>query len=106
MSIRDKELEKEIVDKGLIAPRVTLGLIQSKIEDIEIVTHQTRSGKIFRWAVLTMENGFAITGKPSASVSPENDDKEIGEKIAIDNAMNETWGYEGYLLAENLFLTK
>ena len=102
MSIRDEDLEKEIVDKGLTAPRVTLEGIKKKIITVDIVTHVTRSGSKLRWAVLEMSNGFTITGKPSASVSPENDDIEIGEKIAVDNAMNEVWAFEGYLLKEEL----
>jgi len=102
MSIRDEDLEKEIIDKGLTAPRVTLAGINKKIVNIDVIQHTTRNGSILRWAILEMSNGFSITGKPSASVSPENDDVEIGEKIAVDNAMSEAWGYEGYLLAEEL----
>ena len=47
-----------------------------------------------------MENGFTVTGKPSASVSPKNNNKDIGKKIAYDNAYNNIWQLEGYLLFE------
>jgi hypothetical protein len=77
--------------------------LHNKIVDVEIVKHTSKGGGILRWAVLTMENGFAVTGKPSAAVSVENDNAEMGEKIAIQNAQNEVWELEGYLLKEQLF---
>lgn len=48
--------------------------------------------------MLTTRNGFAVAGRPSASVSSENDDAEIGEKVAIDNAKQELWPLMGYEL--------
>ena len=103
MTHTDTELEKEIIEKGLTAPRVTLEGLHKKIIDVEIVKHTTKGGGILRWAILTMENGFAVTGRPSAAVSVENDNAEIGEKIAVQNAQNEVWALEGYLLKEQLF---
>ncbi len=99
----DEQIEKEINEKGLNAPRVTLENLHKKIVDVEIVKHISKGGGILRWAILTMENGFAVTGKPSAAVSVENDNAEIGEKIAIQNSQNEVWALEGYLLKEQLF---
>lgn len=103
MSIRDDDLEAEIKSKGLTFPRVTLESINNKIVDIEIVKHITKSGSVLRWGVINMENGFSITGSPSASVSPKNDNQEIGEKIAINNAKNRISELEGYLLKQTLF---
>jgi len=99
----DEQLENEINEKGLNAPRVTLDGLHKKIVDVEIVKHTTKGGGILRWGVLTMENGFAVTGNPSAAVSVENDNAEIGEKIAIQNAQKEVWALEGYLLKEQLY---
>jgi len=101
--MNDAELEQKIIEKGLTAPRVTLDALNDKIVDVEIVKHITKGGGILRWAVLTMRNGFAVTGKPSAAVSAENDNAEIGEEIAIENAKNEVWALEGYLLKDKLF---
>ena len=98
----DKKIEEIIAEKNLNAPRVTLDGLHKKIVDVEIVKHISRAGQVLRWAVLTMENGFAVTDKPSCSVSPENDDEELGEKIAISNAQNEVWALEGYLLKEDI----
>jgi len=100
--MNDKEMEQQIVAKGLTAPRVTLDNLNQVIKDIEIVKFVTKGNKVLRWAVLTMKNGFAVVGNPSASVSPENDDAEIGERIAIENSKNKVWELEGYALASKL----
>lgn len=102
-TMKDQDIEKEIVEKGLNAPRVTLDGLHKKIADVEIVKHVTKTGQTLRWAVLTMENGFAIVGKPSCSVSQENDNAELGEKIAIDNSQGQVWELEGYALKQKLY---
>jgi hypothetical protein len=98
----NEQLEKEIQEKGLTAPRVSLASIHEKMKTIEYVEYETRSGSILRWCVIELENGFSVTGRPSVSVSAENDDVEIGEKVAYDNALNEVWPLEGYLLKQKL----
>ncbi|RSE85542.1 Gp49 family protein [Achromobacter denitrificans] len=95
-------IEQEIQAKGLTAPRVTLADLDANIVQTEIVKHVSPSGQILRWAVLTTRSGFAVTGRPSASVSSENDNAEIGEKVAIDNARAELWPLMGYALRERL----
>lgn len=99
----DEKIEEMIQEKGLNAPRVTPQGIQDKIKAREFVVFHTHSGSVLRWCVLTMENGFTITGKPSASVSPENDDHEVGEQVAYENALREVWALEGYLLKQQLW---
>jgi len=101
--MNDKAIEQEIKTKGLNAPRVTLEGMHDKIADIEIVKFISKTGQVLRWAVLTMENGFAVVGKSACSVSPENDDAELGEKIAIQNSQDEVWVLEGYALKQKLF---
>lgn len=98
----DQALEAEIQAKGLTAPRVTPADLQANIVHKRIVVCVSPSGQVLRWAVLTTRNGFAVTGRPSVSVSPENDNAEIGEKVAIDNAMQELWPLMGYALKERL----
>jgi hypothetical protein len=98
------EIESEIQKKGLTAPRVKPADIDAAIADTEIVKFVSKSGQVLRWAVMTMKNGYAVVGKPSCSASPENDDPEIGEKIATDNTRNEIWALEGYLLKQRLFI--
>lgn len=101
MNISD-EIEKVIQKNGLTAPRITPADVEANISDVEIVKHVTKSGKVLRWAVLTTRNGFAVVGKPSASVSVENDNAEVGEKIAILNSRDEVWPLMGYELQSKL----
>lgn len=101
----DVETENQLTELKLEAPRVTLKDLADNIEDVEIVKHVTKRGKILRWAVITTKCGFAITGKPSAAVSAANDRPEVGEQIAIQNAHDEMWGPMGYHLACELAKT-
>jgi hypothetical protein len=87
---------------GHTAPRVTLADLEANIVDVEIVKHVAKSGQTLRWAVLTLRNGFALAGEPSASVSPENDSAELGEKFALENAKKALWPLMGYALREKL----
>lgn len=98
----DKELEKEIQLKGLTAPRITRDDLIANIVNTEYVTHVSVSGQVLRWAVLTTKSGFAVTGKPSCSVSYENDDAAIGKRIALQNAEDELWPLMGYALKQKL----
>lgn len=99
-----KQVEELVTKHNLTAPRVSLADIEANIAHTEIVKHITPSGSILRWAVLTTRCGFSATGRPSASVSVENDNAEIGEKVAIDNARSELWPLMGYALKERLYL--
>lgn len=53
---------------------------------------------------LTMENGFTVEGK-SACVAAANYNRALGEKYAYEDALNNCWQLEGYLLAEQLHRT-
>lgn len=94
----EQEIENEIQAKGLNAPRLTPAAIDAAIasEDYHVFP-----GTTVTVAALTLRNGFVVVGK-SASASPENFDAEIGRKIARDDARNQIWALEGYLLREKL----
>ena len=112
----EKQIEQEIQDKGLTAPRITPDLINSKIKDTAYilprdVCKRDNGVEVFdapvplqtlTFCVLTLENGFTVTGE-SACASPENFDAEIGKKIAFENAREKIWLLEGYLLKQRLF---
>lgn len=98
----DQQIEQHILDKGLTAPRITPADIDANIQDIEIVKHVSKSGQVLRWAVITAKNGFAVTGKPSCAVSADNDNAEIGERVAVDNAKSNMWELMGYELRSKL----
>ena len=98
----ENEIEKEIQDKGLNAPRITPQLIDSVIIDTDYYLFQKTQLTV---CCLTLKNGFTVTGE-SACASPENFNKEIGEKIAFENARNKIWALEGYLLKQKLYMNK
>jgi hypothetical protein len=50
---------------------------------------------------LTMENGFTIKGY-SGVVDIKMYNKFLGEKHAYDDAINNIWPFEGYLLAQKM----
>ena len=52
--------------------------------------------------ILTLRNGFLVTGE-SSCVSAENFDAELGEAIAHENAVDKIWQLEGYVLRNKLF---
>ncbi|QZI92129.1 hypothetical protein PODOV073v1_p0004 [Vibrio phage PS25B.1] len=94
----EQQIEKEIQKKGLNAPRLTPDLIDSKIKSVEYHVFESTCLTV---CCMTLENGFTVTGE-SACASPENFDKEIGQKIAFDQARNKIWMLEGYLLKQKL----
>lgn len=96
--MNNKEIEQEIQDKGLVAPRVTLEHIESVICKKE---YHVFNG-VLTICCITLKNGFTVTGE-SACASPENFNKELGQKISFDNAKNKIWALEGYLLKEKLW---
>jgi Phage protein (N4 Gp49/phage Sf6 gene 66) family len=108
--------QDEIVAKGLTAPRVTPQQIEEKIASehyftaadglfgqLDVTKHPDPGSPLFllTFCVLVMRNGFTVVGK-SACASPENFDAELGKKIARQDAFNQIWPLEGYLLREKL----
>ena len=132
MSNTEQQIEQEIQDKGLTAPRLTPDYIDSLIvsehyftayegtqgaelerrrnTDKPIMVHPLSSLekstknplKLLTFCVLILKNGFTVTGE-SACASPENFNEEIGRKIARDQARDKIWLLEGYLLKEKLY---
>lgn len=100
--MNDQEIEQEIQENGLTAPRVKPDDITANIVDTEFVTHVSKGGQVLRWAILTTVSGYAVVGKPSVSVSPENDNEKIGREVAYENSRNELWPLMGYALKERL----
>lgn len=99
MSKDEASIEAEIQAKGLNAPRLNPQMI-----DDAIVSEQYHvfPGTTLTVCALTLRNGFIVTGE-SASASAANFDKDIGRKIARENARNKIWALEGYLLRQKLF---
>lgn len=92
-------IEAELQGKGLDAPRLTPALIDGKIRGAYYIVPP---GTTMTICVLTLENGFQVTGE-SAAASPENFDTTIGSKIAFENARQKIWALEGYRLRQEQF---
>ena len=96
--MKPEDIEKEVVEKNLTAPRVNVERINSIITKEE---YHVFSG-VHTVCCLTLENGFTVIGE-SACVSPKNFDEELGRKIARDKAREKIWGLEAYLLADKRY---
>lgn len=96
--MNDSQIEKEIKEKGLTAPRVTPEHLESVIVSEQ---YHVFAGTTFTACLLTLKNGYTVLGE-SACASPENFNAELGRKIARENAKNKIWSLEGYLLREKL----
>ena len=98
MSKDEDKIESALQAKGLNAPRLNPDMI-----DATIVSEQYHvfPGTTMTICALTLRNGYIVTGE-SAAASPDNFDKDIGCKIARENARNKIWALEGYLLRDKL----
>ncbi len=91
----DQEIEQEIQDKGLTAPRVTLAGIEAEI----VKEHFVRiDGTTVTVCCLEMANGYTVLGH-SACVSADNFDAELGRKVARQHAIDQCWSLFGFRLA-------
>lgn len=122
--MNDQAIENEIQVKGKTAPRITPAHIQATIAGesyftaadgvvgashgvpgaqvlVDYVVHASSPLSLLTFCVLTLQNGFTVTGE-SACASPENFDAEIGRKIARQNAEQKIWALEGYALKQRL----
>lgn len=95
----DEQLEQEILERGLTAPRVTAQSLKELV--IAEQFHQF-PGTTVTVCCLTLKNGFNSIGH-SASASPDNFDQGIGERLARQAALDKIWPLEGYLLRQHLF---
>lgn len=94
----ENELQKEFIDKGLTASRITPADIDRAIV---AEAYYVFPGTTLTVACLTLLNGFTVVGE-SACASPENFNAEIGRKLAREHARNKIWQLEGYRLRSAL----
>ena len=94
----ESSIEEDIQSKNLTAPRIT----PDGVKDVIAKTEFHVLADVLTICVITLRNGFTVTGE-SACASPANFDKEIGERIAHENAIDKIWPLEGYLLKQKLW---
>jgi hypothetical protein len=96
--MNEAQVEQEIQEKGLTAPRLTPAAIDAAIWGCKFWNPE---GTTLTVCAMQLQNGMMVVGE-SACVSPENFDIEIGKQLAYDNARDKIWVLEGYLLREAL----
>jgi hypothetical protein len=101
----DHVMEKEIQELNLTAPRVTPEVIDALVEKLTFHTYVI-PGTTATVASAITEDGFVLAVEMMACASPENFNKEFGEKYAInkakESARNKLWTLEGYALKKYL----
>lgn len=76
-------------------------------EDLEHLVAQSKTtftnpAGTLTHCVITLPCSYTVTGE-SACVDPANYDKELGEKYALEQAVEKLWPLEGYLLANDIY---
>lgn len=92
--LSDEGLEKAIA--ATPGERVTKEYMASRIAKVDYLT---LPGTTVTLCNITLDNGYSVRGE-SACVDPANFNREIGERIAHDNAFDKLWPLFGFLLAE------
>ena len=94
-----------------VAPRVTKELFDENIACVNFINAgdaicksnppDHESHHLLTICVIVLKNGFTVTGE-SACASPENYQKDIGERIALERAKEKIWPLMGYALRDHL----
>lgn len=96
----EAQLEQEIQEKGLTAPRMTPDSIDAAIDGV--LYHRFPNTNTIVCCIC-LKNGYTTVGY-SACVSDENFDAVIGEKVAYEDARDKIWVLEGYLLKQKIYV--
>jgi hypothetical protein len=91
-------VEAELKTKGLNRPRLTPLSIDETIMSADFWRVPYTTVTV---CALTLRNGYVVIGK-SAADSPANFDEDMRIRSAHDDARNQIWALEGYLLRERL----
>lgn len=94
----ESEIETLIQERGLNAPRLTPELIDAQIKYVEYWRVPNTTTTV---CAMVLQNNFTIIGQ-SAAASMANFDEEIGKQIAYQDAREQIWKLEGYVLKNKL----
>lgn len=103
MKYSEKDIEQEINDKKLNAPRLSPERIDEVIVEEDYHKLYVSDNRPMIVCVLTLKNGFLVTGINHGPVDPRNWDEELAKKLAYDQARAKVWPLEGYLLADTIY---
>lgn len=112
--------ENELVAKS-VAKRVSKADVEARIKSVHYFTAaegvaaaslysvgqelQPSPLGLLTFAVLVIDNGFTVTGQ-SACASPENFDRDIGKRLAYEDAITKLWTYLGFELRTKLAMVE
>jgi hypothetical protein len=108
ISSEDRAFEQKLVDKGLLAPRITVNDIEKLMTEVTYKCHVVEgTNTTIAVAILPIgEKMFTLDFGWSSSASNANFDAELGKvaaiKDAVTKARNKLWELEGYRLAHSL----
>lgn len=104
MSHTDEQMEQQIQEKGLTAPRVTLDQIKEMMKRVQYVFEQPE-GTTSTFAHAFLNGDFYLATGHTACVSKENFDVSLGiryaQEEAAQKAQDKLWELEGYNLYRN-----
>lgn len=98
MSVTETELKAHAAERK--APRVTLEQLEANIFSSKFFYDDTLT-----LCVITLANGFKVTGE-SACADPKMYNKDIGDRLAFDDAKRKIWSLMGYALKEKVALVE
>ena len=79
--------------------RITMNSIMDRIEKVSYLVIPETTVTL---CMITMINGFSVRGE-SACVDPAAFNKALGEKFSYEDAFDQLWKLEGYLLKEKMY---
>ena len=107
----DTPVTESELNERAVAPRVTKEIFDDSIASVHFINagevllgtepHHTHPTDLLTICVIVMKNGFTVTGE-SACASPENYQKDIGERISLEKAKEKMWPLLGYALKDHL----
>lgn len=99
--MNDEEMEKQIQDKGLNGPRVTLDHVKGMMGRVFYRLEQPE-GTTSTFAHAYLDNRFYLASGHTACVDPANFNTELGQEHAISKAgaaaQDKLYELEGYAL--------
>ncbi len=99
VEMNDQAIEQEILDKQLTSPRLS----PEHIDDMIIAgSYHVFPGTTVTVCCLTLRNGTKLVGTNYGAIDPKQHDWDRGKQEAYNEAREQVWQLEGYLLRQRL----
>jgi hypothetical protein len=94
-----------ILAKGMTAPRIKPEDLDAALDPAVPPQFHVFPGTTTTVCLITLKNGFTLTGESSCA-DPSNFDEKIGREVAFKEARNKLWPLLGFMLKESLARNK